>query len=96
MNKNNSQLKVVISVLGKDRPGIVANISMALMDAGANIDDINQSLLQDMFAMTMLVTLNEEKAHFNEVQNNLTALGKKLGLEIRMSREDLYEAMYKI
>ena len=96
MNENYAQLKAVISVLGKDRPGIVAHVSALLMDAGANIDDINQSILQNMFAMTMLVTLNENIKNFNEVQNKLSALGEQLGLEMRISREDLYESMYKI
>ena len=60
-------MKCVISVLGKDRSGIVAAVSVALAECGANIDDISQTILGDMFSMTMLTTLDTEKADFNAV-----------------------------
>ena len=56
-------MKCVISVLGKDRSGIVAAVSVALAECGANIDDISQTIL----GMTMLTTLDTEKADFNAV-----------------------------
>ena len=62
-------MKCVISVLGKDRSGIVAAIATALADCGANIDDISQTILDDIFSMTMLTTLDTEKADFNTVQD---------------------------
>ena len=64
-------MKCVISVLGKDRSGIVAAIATALADCGANIDDISQTILDDIFSMTMLTTLDTEKADFNTVQERL-------------------------
>ena len=51
-------MKCVISVLGKDTTGIVAEVAVALRECGANIDDISQTLLGDIFSMTMIVTLN--------------------------------------
>ncbi|MDO5334482.1 MAG: ACT domain-containing protein [Coriobacteriia bacterium] len=89
-------MRCVISVLGKDRTGIVAAVSTALADKGASIDDINQSLLQDMFSMTMLVRLDESVADFNEVQDALTKVGEDLGVQIVIQREDLFQFMYKI
>ena len=82
-------MKCVISVLGKDRSGIVAAVSVALAECGANIDDISQTILGDMFSMTMLTTLDTEKADFNAVQ-------EKLGVQITIQREDVFQFMYKI
>ena len=64
-------MKCVISVLGKDRSGIVAAVAVVLAECGANIDDISQTILNDIFSMTMLTTLDTEKADFDTVQDKL-------------------------
>ena len=89
-------MRCVVSVLGKDRKGIVAKVATVLYECDANIDDINQTLLSDTFSMTMLVTLNLEQADFNTVQAALDNAGKDLGLQIMLQREDLFQSMYKI
>ena len=89
-------MKCVISVLGKDRSGIVAAVATALAECGANIDDISQTILGDIFSMTMLTTLNPSVAGFNEVQERLTAEGEGLGVQIIIQREDVFQFMYKI
>ncbi|MGI6105264.1 MAG: ACT domain-containing protein [Raoultibacter sp.] len=89
-------MKCVISVLGKDRSGIVAAISNVLADCGANIDDISQTILDDIFSMTMLVTLNPSVSEFNEVQQQLKASGEELGVQIIIQREDVFQYMYKV
>lgn len=89
-------MRCVISVLGKDRSGIVAAVATALAECKANIDDISQTLLDDIFSMTMLVTLNPEKAGFNEVQERLAAVGEDLGVQITLQRQDVFDFMYKI
>ena len=89
-------MRCVISVLGKDRSGIVAAISGVLAEKGANIDDISQTILDDIFSMTMLVRLNVEQADFNEVQEALAAVGEDLGVQVILQREDLFQFMYKI
>ena len=81
-------MKCVISVLGKDRSGIVAAVSVALAECGANIDDISQTILGDMFSMTMLTTLDTEKADFNAVQEKLEGVATELGVQITIQRED--------
>ena len=85
-------MKCVISVLGKDRSGIVAAVSRVLAECGANIDDISQTIMNEIFTMTMLVTL----ARFNEVQEKLDAEGEELGVQIILQREDVFQYMYKI
>ena len=89
-------MKCVISVLGKDRSGIVAAIATALADCGANIDDISQTILDDIFSMTMLPTLDTEKADFNTVQERLAKISDDLGMQIIIQREDVFQYMYKI
>ena len=89
-------MKCVISVLGKDRSGIVAAIATALADCGANIDDISQTILDDIFSMTMLTTLDTEKADFNTVQERLAKISYDLGMQIIIQREDVFQYMYKI
>ena len=89
-------MKCVISVLGKDRSGIVAAVAVALAENGANIDDISQTILDDIFSMTMLVTLNPEVGDFNTVQQSLERVGEEIGLQIIIQREDVFQYMYKI
>ena len=89
-------MRCVISVLGKDRSGIVAAVATTLAECKANIDDISQTLLDDIFSMTMLVTLDTETAGFNEVQEKLAADGEQLGVQVTLQRQDVFDYMYKI
>jgi ACT domain-containing protein len=86
----------VLSVLGKDRKGIVATIAATLYEAGANIDDISQTILDDMFSMTMMVSVDESACGFNELQERLNADGERLGLQVKLQREDVFDFMYKV
>lgn len=90
-------MRCVVSVLGKDRSGIVAKVSTALSDCGANIDDISQTILNgNIFSMTMMVTLDVEVADFNTVQETLKGVGEDLGMQVIIQREDVFQYMYKI
>ncbi len=91
-------MKCVISVLGKDRSGVVAAIAGVLADCGANIDDISQTILGEgrMFSMTMMVSLDVATADFNTVQERLTVTGESLGMQVLIQREDVFQAMYQI
>ena len=91
-------MKCVISVLGKDRSGVVAAIATTLADCGANIDDISQTILGEgrMFSMTMMVTLDPAVADFNTVQERLAADGERLSMQVLIQREDVFQAMYEI
>ena len=90
------KIKTVLSVLGKDRKGIVATIATTLYESGANIDDIQQTLLGDIFSMTMLVTVDESICGFNELQELLAKDSEKLGMQITLQREDVFSFMYKV
>ncbi|MBR2522519.1 MAG: ACT domain-containing protein [Coriobacteriales bacterium] len=86
----------VISVIGKDRTGIVAAISATLLECGANIDDIRQTILGDIFTMTMIVSLDEEKCSFDKTQDLLAVNSESLGVQITLQRKDVFDYMYKI
>lgn len=89
-------MRCVISVLGKDQSGIVAAVTTVLANCKANINDISQTILADVFSMTMLVTLDEAEAGFNEVQEKLAAVAEDLGVQITIQRQDVFDYMYRI
>lgn len=86
----------VVTVLGADRTGIVAKVAQTLADCNGNIDDIRQNVLNDIFSMTMLVTLDEDEASFNEVQEALEKAGEELGVQVKIQREDVFKFMYSV
>jgi ACT domain-containing protein len=90
------EVKTVLSVLGRDRKGVVATIATTLYEAGANIDDIQQTLLKDIFSMTMLVTVDEQCCSFNELQERLAKDGEALGMQVSLQREDVFAFMHKV
>lgn len=87
-------MKAIITVIGKDKVGIIANVSTYLANNSVNILDISQTIMQDMFCMIMLVNL--EKDNVAEVVKGLETLEKELGLSIRLQREELFESMHRI
>jgi ACT domain-containing protein len=86
----------ILSVLGEDRVGIVAAVSRVLADAGANIEDIRQTILSGVFSMTMLVTVDEERTPFDVVQTQLAQVGEELGVQITLQREDVFRYMHRV
>lgn len=89
-------IKAVLSVLGKDRKGVVAAIATTLYECGVNIDDISQTILDSIFSMTMLVTLDEDVCSFNAVQEKLQEVSDELGMQIVLQRSDVFDFMYKV
>lgn len=87
--------RAIITVLGSDRPGIVAAVSGALAEREANILDISQTILQGIFTMTMLVELGES-VEFSELKGQLDALSESLGVQITLQREDVFRYMYRL
>jgi len=90
------KIKAVISVLGKDRKGVVATVATTLYQLGVNIDDISQTILDDIFSMTMLVTIDEDLCSYNELQEKLLEDSKELGMQIVLQRSDVFDFMYNI
>ena len=88
--------RAVLSVLGKDRTGIVAKVATTLTEAGANIDDIRQDIIDDIFSMIMMISLDEETCSFDELQQRLSKDAQALKMQITLQREEVFHFMYEI
>ncbi len=89
-------MKAIVTVSGKDKTGIIAGVSAELSKFGINILDISQTVLQDYFAMIMLVDLEGCGVSFTDVQGALAAKGKEMCMDIRIMREEIFDAMHRI
>ncbi len=87
---------MVISVIGKDRPGIVAGIANVLAKHNANILDISQTIMQDLFTMIMLVDISNIDVDFSKLKEELEKTGKELGVEVIVQHEDIFKYMHRI
>jgi ACT domain-containing protein len=88
--------RAIITVLGSDRPGIVAAVTGALATHEINILDISQTILQGIFTMTMLVDISASDVDFSSVQNELGDLSTELGVQITLQREEVFNFMYRL
>lgn len=89
-------MKTVISVIGKDTIGIISEVSSVCSECSANILDITQSVLQDMFVMVMMADITNLNCSLGEFSNKMAALGKDKGLDIRVMHEDIFNSMHRI
>lgn len=89
-------MKIIITVIGNDKPGIIAKVSTALADSQVNIEDISQTLMQDKFTMLMLCDISKATLSLKEIQNCLYELGQQIGVSIHVQHEDIFNAMHKI
>ena len=88
--------KVVITVVGKDRLGILAKTCTYLADNGVNILDISQTIVQDYFNMMMIVDMSGSAKSFGEIGAEMARLGVEMGLRIRCQKEEIFEKMHRI
>jgi ACT domain-containing protein len=95
MEKDKS-LRAVITVVGVDRVGIIARITGELAALGINILDISQTIMGDLFTMSMIVEMSGAVKPFIQVRDELVALGQEMGMEIHVQREDIFRYMHRI
>ena len=93
---NSEKNTAVVTVLGKDRVGIIADVSRLLADYGINIKDISQTILDDIFTMVMLVDLKDLQIENSDISEKLAKLGDELGVQITIQHTGLFNAMHKI
>ncbi len=89
-------MNAVITVIGKDRVGIIAGICVALAAINVNVLDISQTILRDIFTMNMLVDIANASVDYTEIVDVLNKEGERLGVSIRIQREDIFDAMHRI
>jgi len=86
--------KAVITVIGKDRVGIIARVSGLLLKYNINILDISQTIMQDLFTMIMLVDLKD--ASLSDLSDEIKVIEDEMHLSIRVQNEDIFNAMHRI
>lgn len=89
-------MRAVITVIGKDMVGILARVSAICAENDVNISDVTQSILQDLFAMIMLVDISKCKIPFSELSDKLQDAGQGMNLTIHVMHEDIFNAMHRI
>lgn len=88
-------MNAVITVIGADKVGILARISAICADNRVNIEEVTQTILRGMFAMIMLVTLPEDIT-IESLSGKLTEAGKALGVNVSVTRQEIYDVTHKI
>lgn len=89
-------MRAIVTVIGPDRVGIIAEVCGLLARLNINIVDISQTVMQDFFTMIMLTDTSKANTDFDGVAEALSKKGEEMGLSIRVQREDIFDAMHKI
>ncbi len=89
-------MKAVMTVTGKDKTGIIAKVSAFLTERKANIEDISQTVMDEYFAMIMLVDVSQVEKEFSLFAEECHQLGEKIGMSIYMQHEDIFKAMHNV
>ena len=89
-------MKAIVTVVGKDRVGIIAAVCVELAKYNINVLDISQTVMQGYFTMMMAVDVEHSTAPLAELAKLMEEKGKEMGLSIRLQREDIFEAMHRV
>ena len=89
-------MKAIVTVVGKDAVGIIANVCVELAKYNINVLDISQTVMQGYFTMMMVVEVSQSTVPVVELAKVLEDKGKDMGLSIRLQREDIFEAMHRV
>lgn len=88
--------RTIITVIGKDRVGIIARICTYLAENDINVLDINQSIVQGFFNMIMIVDAQNAKKDFAVLNEQIEKISEELGVKIKMQHEDIFNVMHRI
>ena len=88
--------KSIITVVGKDQVGIIARVTGYLYENNVNVEDITQSIVAGLFNMMMIVDTGASNKEFLTLSKELEELGTKIGVIIKLQREDIFESMQRI
>ncbi len=89
-------MRAVITVIGHDMVGILAKVSTECADCGANIMDVNQTVMQDVFAMIMLIDIAKMSCHLSELGDRLEKAVDGMGLKVHVMHQDIFDSMHRI
>ena len=89
-------MRAVITVIGKDMVGILARVSTICAESGVNVVEVTQSILQDLFAMIMMVDISKSTIPLSELSDKLSAIGGDMNLTVHVMHEDIFNSMHHI
>lgn len=89
-------MRAIITVIGKDKVGIVAGVTAELANQNINIIDINQTIMEEFFTMVLMVDLRKANKSFDEIKKALVLEGKNLGVEVKVQREEIFNSMHTV
>ena len=89
-------MRAVVTVVGKDKTGIISKVSTFLAEKQVNILDISQTILEDYFAMIMLVDMTNSSQKLAELAEECRPIGEKIGMPVHLQHEDIFNAMHSI
>ncbi len=89
-------MRIVLTIVGKDRVGIIARVSNLLAEHNINILNINQNIMDGFFNMVLIANMQNADVQLDKVKAAFNALGEELGVDIRVQSEDIFTAMHRI
>ena len=89
-------MRAVVTVIGKDMVGILARVSAICSKNQVNVMEVTQSVMQDLFAMIMLVDISKCTVPFSLLSDELTAAGGEMNLTVHVMHEDIFNSMHHI
>lgn len=89
-------MKAIVSVVGKDKKGIIARVSNCLFDMNINIENISQTIMKDYFTMIMAVDATDCGLKFDAVKDKLNSLAEQMGLEIHIQLQSIFDSMHRL
>ena len=89
-------MRAIVSVIGKDTFGILAKVSDVCFKNRANVVDVTQSILQEMFVMVMMLDISDTGCDFTKLKGDLDILSREIGMQISIMHEDIFNSMHRI
>lgn len=89
-------MRAVVAVVGKDTVGILARVSGICAEHNANVMDVTQTIMQDLFAMTMMIEISGLTIEYIDFAEKLKKAGSDMGLQVHVMHEDIFNAMHRI
>ena len=89
-------MKAILTVIGKDKVGIIARVSNELQRLNINILDVNQTIIDEFFTMIIMLDLKLSNSNFEEIKKSLELKGKELGVDVKIQREEIFNSIYSV
>lgn len=89
-------MKAILTVIGKDKVGIIAGVSTELQKLEINIIDVNQTIMEEYFTMIMMLDLSKINTSFEEAKSSLLLKGTELGVDIKIQRSEIFNVMHTL